>query len=946
MNDRFVGFVASARRTGKTHGSRAPFPFSEWILRCLASLILSLVLACGASAQSTNRITGKVLDSATGKPLAFTNVVIVGTSQGAMTKDDGSFAIENVAPGTYDLQASYLGYETSKHQVIVSEGKAAAIDFRLDPVVAKREKEVVITAERPLVDVTKASTTRSFNSEELKNLTISPTLDSVVEQQPGVTRDNNQIHIRGGRSEETLYIVDGVQMRDVLSGDSEGKNVSARSVAEVNIITGGFDAKYGQALSGIIEAKLKEGSDRYEGYLGYSSDELFNDWNTRLMDFQIGGPLPLFDRFLAPLGGRGQTRPTFFLNLASDMTNGYLPSIRDLNGDYHLQSAYKDRFFGKTFEYGRFFTPEADNDWRILFKSAWKASSTHKFIFSATKSLSFNQGFNDIDVSEVNRNKINYPWAWSNVLQRYTTVTSDQGSLVFGWTHTPKSHLFHTLKATRYFSARHTSVDGKLWDELPESIFVDQDPSETSEYFVDGRSISDFRIRNTRTWAADWDWQYRTPRHKLEWGGRAQYEDVLYLSLDARTITSAAPLGDEFDLFHVYPTTGAFYMQDGMSYEDLTASVGIRYDYWFPGKQVEDLYDRMDRPTINSQTRAEWLDDTHSLFGRRFKGHLSPRISVSHAITDHDNLFFNYGHFTQRPPYFYVYAKSSSQSSEEFPNIGNPNLNPEVSVAYELGAGHKIGSSMSIKSTLFYKDIYDYPTSTTVVLQDRPTSRSNFFIYRNLDYARSRGVELEFRQRRLGHMAWSAAYTYSVVKGKSSDPNKLKVVQGTGGDARETSLDEEFMWWNRPHKVTLWYDYKVPAGDHDARVLGLFGVPADVGLNLFFQLQSGRAYTPTDIFGNQTGTAYSKNGPIESLLNGTLSKGFPIGGKRVEVSLQGWNLFDHRTLQLIDPATGDKYVPGSGSLTGNTTPSTYARYSDPSQWGEPRHFRLGFGMEF
>ncbi|MFN8549619.1 MAG: Plug domain-containing protein, partial [Candidatus Eisenbacteria bacterium] len=429
-------------------------------------------------------------------------------------------------PGAVQLKASYLGYEAMQKDATVVASQAITIEFRLQPTVAKKEKEVLITAERPLVEVSKASTTRSFNSEELKNLTIDPTLDSVVEQQPGVTRDNNQIHIRGGRSEETLFIVDGVQMRDVLSGDSEGKNVSARSVAEVNIITGGFDAKYGQALSGIVEAKLKEGGETYQGYVGMQTDELWDGWNTRQVDFQIGGPLPLADRWLAPLAGRGSSRPTFFLNVASDISDGYLPSIRDLPGDYHLQSAYQDRLFGKKFDYGRFFTPGADNDWRLLWKSAWKASTNHKFVFSATKALSFNQGFSDIDVSETNRNKINYPWAWSQLLQRYSTVTNDQNSMVLSWTHTARAHLFHTVKATRYFSARHTSVDGKLWDKLDPSVFVDASGNEGSLYFVSDRSASDFRIRSTRTWALDWDWQYKSPRHDVQWGGRAQYEDV------------------------------------------------------------------------------------------------------------------------------------------------------------------------------------------------------------------------------------------------------------------------------------------------------------------------------------------------------------------------------------------------------------------------------------
>ncbi len=930
-----IAFVSQGRRL---RPSSVSFLLWTW-----CALFLG---ASSTQAQTVAAISGRVLDAKTGQPLPFANVLVVGTTLGANTGDDGSFRIEGVKIGAQSLRVSYLGYEAETREIAPTSAGLSELEFRLKSTTATRTKEVVITGQRPLVEVDKAATIRSYNEEELKTLTIDPTLDSVVEQQPGVTKDNNQIHIRGGRSEETLFIVDGVQMRDLLSGESSGSNVSARSVAEVNIITGGFDAKYGQALSGVIEAKLKDGSQEFGGYIGYATDRITNDWDTDLWDLQFHGPLKGVGRLLAPLGGEGATPPTFYLNLAADLTNGYLPSIRDLPGDRRLRSSYQDRLFSNGFTYGEFFYPRAANDWRLLFKTAWKASNRHKFALSVTKSIDFDQGFNDVDVSEVNRNRINYPWAWVDRLDRYYTVSSDQNSLSLHWTQVLRPNLFHTLKATRYFSGRSQNVSGNLWGEYD----IDLDSNHADEgtdrpYFRDFGDAPDFRDRFVETWAMDWDWQHKNDRHDIQWGGRAQYEDVQYLSIDATSVTKDRPLGDEFDLFHVYPTTGAFYVQDRLDYEGLIAGIGLRYDYWFPGQQVERLYDESNRPTINEDTRREFMDDTNALFGRRFKGHFSPRIQVSHPITDRDHLFFNYGHFTQRPPYFYVYAKSSSQSSEEFPLIGNPNLNPEVSVQYELGAGHQMGAEMALKSSLFYKDIYDYPTSTTLVLRDRTTSRSNFFIYRNLDYARARGIEIELRRRGSGRSSWALAYTYAVVKGKSSDPNKLKIVQGSGGDARETSLEEEFMWWNRPHKFTAWWNWGVRAGEIGPSLLGA-RIPSDTKVNFYLKLESGRAYTPQNVFGSDTGLSYSSNGPFESVLNGTLTKGFAVGGRRLEMSVQGWNLFDHRTLYIVDPATGEKYEPGEGSLIGDRSPATVARYLDPSQRSEPRHFRVGLGMEF
>ena len=160
------------------------------------------------------------------------------------------------------------------------------------------------------------------------------------------------------------------------------------------------------------------------------------------------------------------------------------------------------------------------------------------------------------------------------------------------------------------------------------------------------------------------------------------------------------------------------------------------------------------------------MNDTYGIFGRRFKAHLSPRIAISHPITDRDNLFFNYGHFTQIPNYLWVYSKLSSISSELFPLIGNPNLNSEISVQYEIGARHQFTEGVAANFTIFYKDIYDYPTSQTF----EKVGVGQMFIYRNVDYARSRGIEIEVKKKLTRLWGATVVYTYSLATGKSFGP--------------------------------------------------------------------------------------------------------------------------------------------------------------------------------
>ncbi len=425
-------------------------------------MLAFLLFAFAPAASAAGRIEGKVLEAGTEKALAYANVIIVGSTWGAMTQTDGSFAISPLAGGSYEVRATFVGYEPANQKIRLEEGETLQITFRLKPLVTQT-REVTIKADRPLVDVKRASTIRTLDENEMKAMALQPTLDSVVEQQPGVTKDNDQIHIRGGRADETLYIVDGVKTRDLLSGDSKGSAIGARSVAEVNIITGGFDAKYGQALSGIVEAKLKEGTDDFRGFVGYTTDHFVDNQNLDFYEVQFSGPLQVLPKALGLLGVDDPGRMKFFMDLTSTLSDGYLPSISDMPGHHHLISSYRDKFFGEKFGYRNFFVPRASNTWRALFKTSWRVTKSDKLDFSYTKNLSIDQGFGESDIADINRNQTNYPWAWSRRFDHYYTSTQDQNTLSFLWNRGLTKNLVHSLGLTRFFTSEHRDVRGMLW---------------------------------------------------------------------------------------------------------------------------------------------------------------------------------------------------------------------------------------------------------------------------------------------------------------------------------------------------------------------------------------------------------------------------------------------------------------------------------------------------
>src|SRR5262245_66293081 len=137
------------------------------------------------------------------------------------------------------------------------------MDFDLEEIVVHEEKAIEVTAERRLVEVKQGATIRSVNAAEIRNLPVQ-TVGEVLQQQAGVSSDAEQIHIRGGRADETMFVVNGVANRDLVTGQSTAGQVNARSVSEVNVTTGAFDVRYGNALSGIVDIRLKEGTERMQ----------------------------------------------------------------------------------------------------------------------------------------------------------------------------------------------------------------------------------------------------------------------------------------------------------------------------------------------------------------------------------------------------------------------------------------------------------------------------------------------------------------------------------------------------------------------------------------------------------------------------------------------------------------------------------------------------------
>ncbi|MGD8415086.1 MAG: carboxypeptidase-like regulatory domain-containing protein [Candidatus Latescibacterota bacterium] len=235
---------------------------------------------------NTGKIVGKITDAQTGEALPGANVIIDGTTIGAAADVDGQFLILQAPPGTHTLRVTMIGYATSLvEDVKVQSGLTTEINVALSPSTLEQE-EVVVTAERPVIQKDETASAVYLDVRQLSELPVTSTREGLMIQsgvlfdpEPimgglgGSGRGEARYAIRGGEQSEVLWFMDGARVASLIQGraDQGGSftNVNLHAVQELQVLTGGFDAQYGGAQSGVVNVVTKEGGPQYRASLEY-----------------------------------------------------------------------------------------------------------------------------------------------------------------------------------------------------------------------------------------------------------------------------------------------------------------------------------------------------------------------------------------------------------------------------------------------------------------------------------------------------------------------------------------------------------------------------------------------------------------------------------------------------------------------------------------------------
>jgi len=975
------------------------------LLLCLLTLGSFLT----AHAQTTGSIAGKVIDSEDKEPLIGVNIIIRGTSFGTVTDIDGNYEIRNIRQGEYSVEFRYIGYETKLYTAIrVQAGETTSIDLELNSQVITSSEDVVVIGERPIFDVEQSSTTTTFSSDMIRAAPVTR-VDEVVGMTAGVVRDPTGLYIRGGRANETGFILDGVSAQDPLAGTGFGLDLGTSAFANVEVTTGGVDVEHGNLTSGIVSVRTQDGGDRLAGFFAHKRDNpgkmtsSSSNFFTDVYEFSLGGPAPVTQVLLPALGFDLPGDIYFFASGQASVSNEFMRNSAD---------QVRTSMIGDTF-----WSPRQDNRWSGMLKLTYKISPGKTLEGAYNRSLTVNQNTRMLQiVGDDVQIRPGYQFFFEEDLDNANTYAHDSKLAYVKWTHAVNSTSFYDVQFSRLFTRLRADANGRYW--RPTNVDGEFDAGSIVVFPIGTFPAGDDftyvlpgpGFANNGGLAALWHDHYaeeytlRTnyTKHFLNNTNRIrlglemnfmeyQWIDITRpwvgapIQIDENTFSETSRLGSTSDIWNVSPSRGAFYITDQIRYQGLIANLGLRFEYWFPGEYVER---NINNPlsVLPEQIREAYYNNTYNLFGNRFKLRMLPRINVSFPVRENMVMYFNYAHKTKLPHPTYLYAGLDPfyQDRSFLSNLGNPNLDPEVDISYEIGFRYQVSSNDALNITAFWSDKYDFITSQRLLVTDatgRDTERS-FRV--NGDFARVRGIEVSYLKRYSHFLQGNINATYSIAEGLSSTSNDALRDIISGGQDIGNNIETPLAW-DRPLDIkgSLIFTW-------DRQGNPLFGL---TGLNHFKaylsgSYRSGIRYTPMIFRGNQrnpiTGredwrpiyetdpdptVRYSSLGEPWFMFDLTFQKWFNIGSTRLMATVEITNLLNTKNAAIINPVTGKAYrtdYPDSpAELVALRNDRSYdvpsnirdPRYQDPrdnnipaylnpANFLEQRHIIFGIGINF
>lgn len=923
-------------------------------ISCLLFLVLIplTVLAGG-------KIKGRIFDRETAQPLIGANVVIDGTTSGAVTGPEGEFSIVDVTPGVYAVQGRFLGYAplTVEH-VRVLNGLTTEIELQLTASTLEI-REITVIAQRPLVNTNATNAVRIFTGENIEAIPIRG-IDNILALQPGVVLQDGTIHIRGSRPDEVGYYLEGVSVSDPQFGGS-GISLSQEALEEVSVQSGGHEAEFGRANAGIVQYQLRSGGTEPRATLEYATDNISLQprSNADRGDTRLGAYWYGYNELTGTVSGPVLTQRLKFFGLVNYLYNrNTYPQAYSGVSVGPVKDAQTGDSINWVYPAGTLLKSSTENTTFTSTLSVDLNPLVLRISGSYSKAIEFTGGNPSLfmDLARVPEADT-WNGFWSGKGTYFLTPTT--------YVELTGGMLFYTRKVMdpilrddffSYGDSVANALAGVIWSRkateqggryaTPAPYLVDDfsfaaPGTPLASYTRLDRNALSFsaafstQIGASHTVKAGGDFQRFTIRayqpaypqtlaysiahnNQLPDGDPSKVSVADILRTGGTNVYGYDLLGRKYDgsdfMGPRHPVYASMYLQDKMEFSDLVVNAGLRYDY-----SSTNAYELIDpsRPELTYNLNTLEVDPRGLKKSPPFHA-FSPRLGVGFPVSDRTVFHVQYAGLVQQPRLrdvnmgLYALGLVIKSGVSEYP-VGI-DLRPTRTTQYEAGFCQQIGDFASFDVTGFYKDIKDQVVMDLEQVA-QGSSGSNYPVFTNGDYATTKGVEIAFTMRRRERLLASAALSLQDAEGSGSYPNSnWAIVTG--------STNQEF----RPQYVApLAYeqalagninvDYRFGAGDGGP-------ILQELGASLLITFNSGHPYT-------RTATPVTGRFAVEPVNSSTtpwffqmdmrIDKTVRIAGRLgMTAYIYVINLLDTRNILNVFPATGSPtddgviYNPESG----------------------------------
>lgn len=868
-------------------------------------ILLLFLLPSFAFASSTGALTG-IVSNSSGDIIVGVTVMVAGTQFGAMTNSSGEYYIPRLAPGDYSLTARMVGMGA-----VTMEGITVVSDHttRIDLVLleaAVGETVITVTGQRNLVLESVPSTIYVVDRSEIETMPVSSIID-VLQRQAGVSTVGGEIHIRGGRSGEVAFLLEGASVRSPVT-NAYTANVPLSAIAEATTITGGFGAEYGNALSGIVKMVVREGGPRYEGDIrlgagaittfGYETEErnysapsendnYRSDCTTGELSF--GGPEPLTSYLLPALGMDipGEMRVFTAFDWGRSGFN-----LKDSRGNW--ENNWQNNLTGCV---NLTYHPDPLTTITSLGRYSYRQSGWDEWAWSQYDQPAYIEGVpylgGDFDYALPTR----FDETWG-ITSRISRLIGEKSLLEVSFDRSEFCQWRRIRDEGGGYVGEGLAPAAWFGEFFPESVADSlgfYHAGTHASIWLDSRSsVVTGKVGITS--------QLSTIL-KINAGIEGSYFDIYDFSVDSK-----GPEETWVSIWKAYPNSGAAYVQTSMNFSGaMVLNGGLRADIFNPNT-------RMIVPGESGSTAIP------------VKFQLSPRFGITHPISERDVFFATYGRYFQMPNLNQMFSGSSYNLSGNYSIVGNPDLDAIRTISYEVGVRHRIEDLSTLSFSAFSKLING-------LVQTSPGSTEgldHFFMYENDNsYATVQGGELSIL--RLPGFFWSGSisYTYSVAEGRYSSATEQYQYSSEGYAVIPT--DDNYLDWDQRHTANAHLNLSTNRGEGPVWA----GIHPFEGSALSLSWSWGSGYPFTHSSDEMIPEINKMRYPWTMQTDLSCTRKFWIGSAELEAKATVFNLFDRANIVRIFDS--DLYT---------STGDPGGIRSNPAAFSPARHIFFGLGMSW